>query len=142
MNNTLVRDVTTLVARVVLGIIFLAHGLQKLNVWGHDGTAAAFEGMGVPAASLSAFVATWLEIIGGIALIIGALVPIFGVLLFLLMLGAFFITHVGNGIWVGDGGWELVAALGVGALLLAGVGAGSISVDRFLGAKVPFLRTV
>lgn len=141
MNNTIVRDVVALLTRIVLGIIFLAHGLQKLNVWGHDGTAAAFEGMGVPAASLSAFVATWLEIIGGAALILGALVPIFGALLFLLMVGAFFIVHVGNGIWVADGGWELVAALGMGALLLAATGAGAISVDRFLAPKMPFLRS-
>lgn len=141
MNNVLVRDIGLLLARIGIGIVFLTHGLQKLTVWGQSGTAEAFEGMGVPAPSVSAFVATWIEILGGAALILGLLVPIFGVLLFLQMLAAFFLVHVGNGVYVADGGFELVAALGLGALLLAVVGAGAFSVDRFLARKVPFLRT-
>ncbi|MGW5289323.1 MULTISPECIES: DoxX family protein [Rhodococcus] len=141
MKTPLVRDLGILVARLVLGVIFLAHGLQKFNSWGYEGTKAGFEGMGVPAPAVSAFVATWIEILGGLALILGVLVPVFGVLLFLLMLGAFFIVHVENGLYVGDGGFELVAALGAGALLLAAVGAGAFSVDRFLARKVPLLRT-
>ncbi|UYP19860.1 DoxX family protein [Rhodococcus sp. Z13] len=140
MKTSLVRDIGILIARLVLGVIFLAHGLQKLTVWGYDGTKAGFEGMGVPAPAISAFVATWVETLGGIALILGVLVPIFGVLLFLVMAGAFFIVHVDNGIYVSDGGFELVAALGAGALLLAAVGAGAFSVDRFLAPKVPFLQ--
>lgn len=141
MKTPLVRDIGILIARLVLGVIFLAHGLQKFNSWGYEGTKAGFEGMGVPAPAVSAFVATWIEILGGLALILGVLVPVFGVLLFLLMLGAFFIVHVENGIYVGDGGFELVAALGAGALLLAAVGAGAFGVDRFLARKVPLLRT-
>ncbi|MGX7723913.1 DoxX family protein [Rhodococcus sp. 5G237] len=141
MKTPLVRDIGILIARLVLGVIFLAHGLQKFNSWGYEGTKAGFEGMGVPAPAISAFVATWIEILGGLALILGVLVPVFGVLLFLLMLGAFFIVHVENGIYVGDGGFELVAALGAGALLLAAVGAGAFSVDRFLARKVPLLHT-
>ncbi|MGA4691162.1 MAG: DoxX family protein [Rhodococcus sp. (in: high G+C Gram-positive bacteria)] len=141
MKTPLVRDLGILVARLVLGVIFLAHGLQKFDSWGYEGTKAGFEGMGVPAPAVSAFVATWIEILGGLALILGVLVPVFGVLLFLLMFGAFFIVHVENGIYVGDGGFELVAALGAGALLLAAVGAGAFGVDRFLARKVPLLRT-
>ncbi|OWY79946.1 MULTISPECIES: DoxX family protein [Rhodococcus] len=141
MKTPLVRDLGILVARLVLGVIFLAHGLQKFDSWGYEGTKAGFEGMGVPAPAVSAFVATWIEILGGLALILGVLVPVFGVLLFLLMLGAFFVVHVENGIYVGDGGFELVAALGAGALLLAAVGAGAFGVDRFLARKVPLLRT-
>ncbi|MGX6511204.1 DoxX family protein [Rhodococcus sp. SJ-2] len=139
MNNPLVRDIGILIARLGLGIILLTHGLQKLTVWGQSGTSAAFEGMGVPAASVSAFVATWVEILGGIALILGLLVPVFGALLFLVMAGAFVIVHVGNGVYVADGGFELVAALGLGALLLAVVGAGRFSIDHILGPKLPFL---
>ncbi|MBS9373519.1 DoxX family protein [Rhodococcus sp. B50] len=141
MKTPLVRDIGILIARLVLGVIFLVHGLQKFNTWGYEGTKAGFEGMGVPAPAISAFVATWIEILGGLALILGVLVPVFGVLLFLLMLGAFFIVHVENGIYVGDGGFELVAALGAGALLLAAVGAGAFSIDRVLARKVPLLRT-
>ncbi|MEE2031566.1 DoxX family protein [Rhodococcus chondri] len=140
MNNPLIRDIGLLIARVGLGLVFLVHGLQKLVTWGQAGTTAGFEGMGVPAPSVSAFVATWIEVLGGAALILGLLVPIFGVLLFLQMLAAFFLVHVGNGVYVTDGGYELVTALGLGALLLAVVGAGSFSIDRFLAPKVSFVR--
>ncbi|KXF87898.1 membrane protein [Rhodococcus ruber Chol-4] len=140
MNNPVLRNVGLLVARVVIGIVFLAHGLQKVNQ-GYSATKAGFEGMDVPVPALSAFYATWVETLGGIALVIGLLVPIFGVLLLVNMLGAFFFVHIGNGIYVTDGGWELVGALGAGALVLAVVGAGAYSVDALLGRRVRFLQT-
>ncbi|AKE89050.1 MULTISPECIES: DoxX family protein [Rhodococcus] len=140
MNNPVLRNVGLLVARVVIGIVFLAHGLQKINQ-GYSATKAGFEGMDVPVPALSAFYATWVETLGGIALIIGLLVPIFGVLLLINMLGAFFVVHIGNGIYVTDGGWELVGALGAGALVLAVVGAGAYSVDALLARRVRFLQT-
>ncbi|MEU5843516.1 DoxX family protein [Rhodococcus sp. NPDC047139] len=139
MKTPLVRDIGILIARLALGVVFLAHGLQKFDSWGYEGTKAGFEGMGAPAPAISAFVATWVEILGGLALILGVLVPVFGFLLFLLMVGAFFIVHVGNGIYVADGGFELVVALGAGALLLAVVGSGAFGIDRFLAPKVPLL---
>ncbi|MDM7486906.1 DoxX family protein [Rhodococcus sp. GXMU-t2271] len=140
MNNPVLRNVGLLVARVVIGIVFLAHGLQKVNQ-GYSATKAGFEGMDVPVPALSAFYATWVETLGGIALIIGLLVPVFGVLLLVNMLGAFFFVHIGNGIYVTDGGWELVGALGAGALVLAVVGAGAYSIDALLGRRVRFLQT-
>ncbi|MEV4633211.1 DoxX family protein [Rhodococcus coprophilus] len=140
MNSALARDIGILVARLGIGIIFLVHGLQKLNVWGYEGTKAGFEGMGAPVPAVTAFVATWVEVLGGLALILGVLVPVFGVLLFLVMAGAFFVAHVDNGVYAADGGFELVTALGLGALLLAVVGAGAFSIDRFLAPKIPLLR--
>ena len=136
MNNPIVRSAGILVARIGLGIIFLAHGLQKFQQSGWAGPKAGFEMMDVPLPSVSAFVVTWLEILGGIALIAGAATPIIGALFFLDMLGALFVTHIDNGIWVSDGGYELVLSLGMGALLLAVVGAGKFSVDAVLGTRV------
>lgn len=135
MNSTAFRDVSLLIARIGLGVIFIAHGWQKFSTWGIDGTQAAFAGMDVPLADVSAIAAATIELVGGIALLIGFATRIAGVLLFLNMLGAFFIVHVGNGIFVGDGGYELVLALGVGSLLIAGVGAGRFSVDALVGKK-------
>ncbi|MBJ7289329.1 DoxX family protein [Williamsia sp.] len=141
MNSTLPRDIATLLARVGLGVVFLAHGLQKLNVWGYSGTKAAFDGMGAPMPGVSAFLATWIEILGGIALIAGVLTPVVGILLFLDMVGAYFIAHSGNGIWVADGGYEFVLALGAGSLLIAAVGAGKFSVDGVLGSRLPWVAS-
>ncbi len=133
MNSTAFRDATLLIARVGIGVIFIAHGWQKFFDWGIDGTQAAFAGMDIPLADVSAIVAATIELVGGIALLIGLATRIAGVLLFLNMLGAFFLVHIGNGVFVGDGGYELVVALGVGSLLIAGVGAGRVSVDAFVG---------
>ena len=141
MNIPHVRSIGILLARIGFGVIFLAHGLQKADTQGYSATKAAFEGMGAPVPALSAFLATWVEIIGGIALIVGILTPIFGALLFLDMLGALFIAHIGKGIWSSDGGYEFVLALGAGALLLAAVGAGKFSIDTLLGTRFRWLAT-
>ena len=139
MTNPIVRSVGILLGRVALGVIFLAHGLQKFQQNGWSGPQTGFDMMGVPVASLSAFVVTWLEILGGIALIVGLLTPIVGALLALTMVGALFITHIDNGIWASDGGYELVLSLAAGAILLAVAGAGRFSVDALLGSKVSWL---
>ncbi len=43
--------------------------------------------------------------------------------------------HIGNGVFVGSGGWELVGVIAAAALLLAGAGAGRFSVDHALSAR-------
>ena len=50
----MLKDVTALIARIGVGVVFLAHGWQKFSEWGLDGTAAAFGKMGVPLPTLSA----------------------------------------------------------------------------------------
>jgi putative oxidoreductase len=124
------RDLVLLLSRVGLGVVFLAHGWQKFRTNGLDGTAAAFDKMGVPAPTLSAYYATAVELLGGVALIIGVLTPVVGVLLALDMLGALAFVHLSNGVFVADGGWELVAILGLLSLTLAVVGAGRFSLDK------------
>jgi len=76
------------------------------------------------------------ELIGGAALLVGMFTAVAGVLLALDMLGALLIVHIDKGVFVAGGGYELVVALGVGALLLAVFGAGRYSVDGLLGRKV------
>lgn len=126
------RDLVLLIARIGLGVVFIAHGWQKFRTNGLDGTAAAFEKMGVPAPTLSAYYATAVELIGGVALIVGALTAVAGVLLALDMVGAFAFVHLSNGVFVAEGGWELVVILGLLSLTLAAVGAGRYSLDSLL----------
>ncbi|SCF05341.1 putative oxidoreductase [Micromonospora viridifaciens] len=134
MNN--VRDLAVLVARVALGVVFIAHGWQKLTEWGLDGTAAAFDQMGVPLPTASAWFAALVELVGGAALVVGLVVPVAGLLLALDMLGAFLVVHLGNGVFVSANGFELVLALGAAALLLAAVGAGRFSLDRLIAPRL------
>lgn len=126
------RDVAALLARLGIGAVFVAHGWQKLVTNGVDGTAAFFDTVGVPLPTVSAWIATLLELVGGAAIVLGVAVPVVGLLLALDMLGAYVFVHAGNGLFVTDGGAELVLALGVGSLLLAAFGAGRYSLDAAL----------
>lgn len=137
MNNTVLRDVTLLVTRVALGVVFVAHGWQKFTEWGLDGTSAAFGQMGVPLPTVSAWFAAVVELAGGAALIAGIAVPLVGLLLAIDMVGALLIVHAGNGVFVSAGGFELVLTLAAAALLVAVSGAGRFSVDRLIAPRLP-----
>ncbi|WP_433169123.1 DoxX family protein [Kribbella sp. CA-247076] len=132
LRSAAARDLVLLLSRIGLGVVFIAHGWQKFQTNGLDRTAAGFEQMGVPAPTLSAYYATGIELLGGAALILGVLTPVVGVLLALDMVGALAFVHLSNGVFVSEGGWELVAALGLLSLTLAVVGAGRFSVDNLL----------
>lgn len=125
-------DVALLVSRVALGIILLAHGWQKFNQYTLDGTAAAFADMGVPAPSVAATFTTFVEIAGGAALILGLLTPLAALLNTVNLVGALVIVHAGNGLFVTNGGYELVLALAAGLIVIATLGAGRVSVDGLL----------
>lgn len=134
MNST--TSASILVARIILGVVLIAHGWQKFSEWGISGTADSFAAMGVPAAGLAAVVAAVIEFGGGILLIAGLFTRVVGVLVALTMIGAgIFANHFTTGIFVSDGGWELVGVIAAAAILLAGVGAGAFSLDRLLFTK-------
>lgn len=135
MNNHALVSATQIMLRVVIGFLFAAHGWQKYFQYTLDGTVAAFGQMGVPLPTLVAPVVATLEIVGGIALILGVVTRVFAALLALNMLGAMFLVHAPAGVFVDAGGFELVLALAVGALAIALLGPGRISVDRFLLAR-------
>ncbi|MGO2185556.1 MAG: DoxX family protein [Brevibacterium aurantiacum] len=129
---TIARDIITVFARITLGVIFIAHGWQKFNEWTVSGTSQSFAQMGVPLPDLAAPVAPVGERRGGARRLLGALTPIVGILLAANLIGALVIVHLTPVPFVDQGGWELVAALAAGALLLAATGPGRFSVDRFL----------
>lgn len=126
------RDLVLLLTRAGLGAVFVAHGWQKLSTIGISDVAAGFEQMDVPAPTAAAWFAALVELVGGSALILGVLTPVFGVLLALDMAGAYLFVHSGNGMFVDQGGAELVLVLGVTSLLLATIGAGRASADHVL----------
>ncbi|WP_166973475.1 DoxX family protein [Brevibacterium atlanticum] len=131
---TIARDIITAIARIILGVIFIAHGWQKFNEWTVAGTADSFAQMGVPLPEIAAPFATFVELIGGALLILGALTPVVGVLLAANVIGALVIVHLTPTPFVDQGGWELVAALAAGVLLIAATGPGRFSIDQFLFA--------
>ena len=128
-----VADLALLVSRVALGIILIAHGWQKFNEYTLDGTAASFGDMGVPAPAAAAMFVTAVEVLGGAALVLGVLTPVAGVLNMASLLGALVLVHVQNGVFVQNGGFELVLALFAGLSVIALLGAGKFSVDGLIG---------
>lgn len=133
-------DIARLVLRLVLGVLMIAHGYQKLTTSGLNGIGDAFEEMGVPGAQIAGPLMTLLEFGGGIAMVLGLLTPLIGGLFAIAMLGAIVIVHGSQGFYVSEGGYEFVLLLAAVAGYLAVVGAGKLSIDHFLAPKV-FTKT-
>ncbi|WP_374999427.1 DoxX family protein [Aeromicrobium sp. CTD01-1L150] len=123
-------DAGLLLGRTVIGLVFLAHGLQKVRA-GIGATGEGFEQMGIPAPTVSAVFQATLEVAGGALLVAGALTSIVGVLLAASMVGAAFLVH-SDAFYAAEGGWELVGVLAATSLLLALTGPGRFSVDAML----------
>ncbi len=132
MNQPTLTTTARTILRIVTGFLFAAHGWQKFNEWTIAGTQASFAQMGVPAANFTAPVIATLELVGGVALILGVLTRVFAVLLAVDMLGALFLVHAAAGIFAATGGYELVLMLAAAAVAVALVGAGKLSVDKAL----------
>lgn len=123
------QDTVLLVSRVLVGVVLLAHGLQKLNTFTPGGTEMFLDGAGVPLAGIAAWWLIVTEIGGGALLIAGALTPLVALVSLANMVGAFFFVHFGNGVFVAENGYELVAVLIAALVPLALLGAGRFSVD-------------
>lgn len=121
--------------RVVLGIVFVMHGWQKLS-GGVEGVEGFFASLSIPAPGLMAPLVVFVELVGGLALILGVLSRIVALALVVDMLVAMFVVHVPNGFFAMDGGYELVLTLTAGCLALALTGPGALAVDNLFGDTV------
>ncbi|WP_157251924.1 DoxX family protein [Nonomuraea typhae] len=136
----LVFDLAALIARVTIGVIFVAHGWQKWQA-GPGSIAQMFTQSGVPYPELAAGFTTIAELVGGSFLILGMLVRVAALALLAVSAGAIIFVHAKNGIFVADMGWELVGALGACCLLLLATGGGRIGVDGIVNAFFRRRRT-
>ena len=147
MNNTFLQRVlatdngaAALALRVSVGIIFIAHGAQKLFGWfggyGLEGTGQFFGSLGLNPGVLMALLAGAAEFFGGLALVFGLLVRPAAASLAFAMLIAIFAVHIDKGFFLDKGGYEYALALFAASVSLLFSGAGRYSVDRVIsGAK-------
>lgn len=117
------------VLRVVVGVVFLVHGYQKLFLMGIPGVTGFFTQIGAPLPGVTAPLVSVLEFAGGIALILGLLTPAVAALLAVNMLGAILLVHLPNGFSASEGGYEFVLTLLAASLALALTGPGAYALD-------------
>ena len=129
------KPLALLVSRILLGVILIAHGWDKFQITGLDGVTGFFDSLGIPAAGVVAPIVGAIELIGGILILLGAFTRYVSIIVALVMLGAAVFAHASAGIFVANGGWELVGAIGAGMLALFAVGAGAWSIDAVLEQK-------
>jgi putative oxidoreductase len=119
-----------LVLRLVVGVTFLLHGLDKLG--DVAGTEKFFASLDIPAPGLMAPFVALTEATGGLLLIVGLATPLAGAALSVDMLVALVTAHIDEGFFAADGGIELVLLLGGASLALVLTGSGRFSADAAL----------
>jgi putative oxidoreductase len=133
-------NVGLLVLRLVVGLLFAAHGAQKLfGIFGGHGlrgTAGFFEGIGLKPGQIHASAAGLMEFGGGILLALGLLTPFAAAALIAVMTAAVITVHAPKGLWNTGGGYEYNLVLAAVAFALAAVGAGAWSLDQALSLSV------
>jgi len=147
MSKSLIKNVLTTEAgfgafalRVPVGIIFAAHGAQKLFGWfggyGLEGTAGWMESIGLAPGVLMALLAGSAEFFGGLALVLGLLTRPAVLALSIAMLVAIFSVHFANGLFMSNNGYEFGLALLAASVSLLFSGAGKASVDALIAKKL------
>lgn len=125
-------DLGLLIIRLVIGILFVGHGAQKLFGWfggyGIKGTGGWLDSIGVKPGVPMAVAVGLAELIGGLLVALGLWLPVGSALLIATMIGAIATVHGKNGLWATQNGIEYHLVLIAALLGLALIGAGSYSV--------------
>jgi putative oxidoreductase len=127
------RDLVLLVARVGLGVLMVMHAKLEYDFGGSlAGVGRLFAEAGVPLPALTGPANVLFELVGGIAMLLGAAVPVVGVLMALNMAGAWIFVHTSGLFAMDHNGPELVIALGLLSLVLAVTGSGRFGLDHLI----------
>ncbi|NDJ88152.1 MULTISPECIES: DoxX family protein [Mycolicibacter] len=124
-------DVALLILRLVLGLTMAAHGFNKFFGGGRiAGTARWFESIGMKYGRFQALTAATAEIAAGLGLAAGLFTPIAAAGFVALMAVAVWTVHRSNGFFVLTNGWEYNLVLATGAVTVAMIGPGYLSLDH------------
>lgn len=131
---------SALALRIPVGIIFMAHGSQKLFGWfggyGLQGTGQWMASIGLEPGVLMAFLAGCGEFFGGLFILLGLLTRPAALVLSLTMIVAIASVHIGNGLFMANNGYEFGLVLLAASASLAFSGAGKVGVDNWLNNKL------
>ena len=129
-----------LVVRIVVGLLFVGHGTQKLFGWfggaGREGTGSFFEALDLRPGPLMALGAGLAEAGGGSLIALGLLTPLGAAAITAVMVIAIATVHHANGLWNTEKGFEYNLVLIAAVFAIAGAGPGAASLDHALGISM------
>ena len=139
-NTQLSSSLASLSLRVPAGIIFAAHGAQKLFGWfggyGLSGTAGWMESIGLTPGLPLAVLAGSTEFFGGLLLLLGLFTRPTALVLAFTMLIAIVSVHLPNGLFMSNNGYEFGLALLAISISLLASGGGRFALDNWLSKKL------
>jgi putative oxidoreductase len=115
--------------RIVVGLVFLMHGAQKLFVFGLDGTADIMGKLGLPLPLMCAALVIVVELLGGLAILLGVFARLAGALLAFEMVVAIIVARMHGGFFA-PYGYEFELTLLGACLTFALNGPGRMSLDE------------
>lgn len=127
-------NLSLLLLRIAFGGTMAAYGWQKVFVYGLGGVSTSFAGMGIPMPGVTGPFIALLELVGGVALVLGLLTRLFAAGIAIDMLVAALVVHLPNGFFPPKGA-ALVLLLCAATSVLALAGAGEYSIDHALASK-------
>lgn len=130
------REEGFLILRVVTGLAFFYHGYAKVFSMGVSNVVPFFASVGIPASGLMAYLVSYGELLGGIALMLGFLTHWVAKANILIMLGAIGFVHWGvEGGWFygygAEGGYEYALILLASSIFFLVSGSGKYSIDAY-----------
>ncbi|PKG39787.1 DoxX family protein [Psychromonas sp. Urea-02u-13] len=146
MSISLLNKLTTstanwssLVLRVPVGLIFMAHGAQKLFAmfggYGLEGTGQWMESIGLAPGYLMALMAGSAEFFGGLFIIVGLLTRPAAFVLAMTMVVAVLAVHIGNGLFMSNNGYEFGLSLIIISFALMLQGSGRLALDNLIALR-------
>jgi putative oxidoreductase len=134
------QSLSALPLRLIAGLLFTAHGAQKLFAWfggyGLEGTGQWMESIGLTPGYLMALTAGSAEFFGGLLLLIGFLTRPTSFVLAITMIVAIFSVHIDNGLFMTTNGYEFALALLAISTSLIFSGAGKLSLDNAVAQRL------
>ncbi len=137
----LTMDLGIFTLRVVIGLLFIGHGTQKLFGWfggrGLQATAQGYESLHLQPTKLWAALAGLSEFLGGVGLALGLITPVAAALVIGVMLMAIIKVHLKNGVWNQNRGFEYPLVNLLVAAFIGLFGPGAFALERVMKLSYP-----